>query len=374
MSQLEGFVLGGTSIKAMSYNSQKIMLNPDLSVRAQPSMLQAGGGSTDSRPSGSIEVGLGGGVGFYYEGAKHDEIWDYWQGDFIITNNLEIPVRIVATHFIIGNGYGVFYSLPIVSGVREYFQSVLGSFFGDITKDGWISPNGRVSISGVRIPYYVLFSSLRLYYFFVDRAGGVYSRTLDLPMTQPVKRQSLGLAPVDVIARDKLYTNSTVGVMDYFSSIGSPFISYLGGGGRVEIDYSVPSLKLSLGRASEKTKLTLGPFYTVNFSFETNTFVLRVRNNTQRPLRVVWFDVFNRNSFGWVSCNPTSKPMNHSDFVRYFLPSGTLGGSLFLPGQEGHLEFNWASSYLELSPTFLWAFVTVDLGGLLSYSSIEVST
>lgn len=48
-------------VEAMSYNGQEIKLSPDISG-VKPSMLQTEVKSTDSRPSGTVEVGLDGWV------------------------------------------------------------------------------------------------------------------------------------------------------------------------------------------------------------------------------------------------------------------------------------------------------------------------
>ena len=88
-----------------------------------------------------------------------------------------------------------------------------------------------------------------------------------------------------------------------------------------------------------------------------------VKNNTDRVLRVVWFDGLFRDGDRWVASNVRNRVLRTRDFMDWYSRDAMTADGWILPGGTASCRVNWDwSEDGELSPG-KWAYIAVDSEG-----------
>ena len=98
-----------------------------------------------------------------------------------------------------------------------------------------------------------------------------------------------------------------------------------------------------------------------------------VRNNTNMPLRVVWFEAYRRRWFTWVPGNVTGRELTNDNFQKWYGDGGNLTEDGSIPaGESAVCAANWHGGWLQWSRRVNWAFKAVDEAGSEHFAEAEV--
>jgi hypothetical protein len=303
--------------------------------------------------------------GFYYEGPNYRPIWSVWEGALRLTNTHTHPVRILAAFYFSGNGHGVFSTLPLKKDVFSWLKEPLEGYIGEVDKNGWIKPSGVIENQRLRIPYYSIFSSLRLSFVCLDTENQVSLFHVDFPQSEPEERVSMGLAPYEILSKDRLYTSSTVHATDFYDGTSPSLPQSLVENSPYSLDYIQGQILLSYKEYPsdlKSPKNLFGPYFTIGFGYPKSPYTVSLQNASSNNLKIVWFDIFCKSRDSWVACNSQGRVMLSKEFSRLFQAPE------FIPiNSKYSMDFNWMGTLLSDPSEFKWAFVAVDNFGTLHY-------
>lgn len=98
-----------------------------------------------------------------------------------------------------------------------------------------------------------------------------------------------------------------------------------------------------------------------------------VRNTTDSPLRVVWFEAYSRALGRWSAGNIKGRTLTHADFREWYSDEdGLLEDGSIPPGGAAICSVNWHGSRRPWASRTKWAFKALDQSGNEYYAEAEV--
>lgn len=89
-----------------------------------------------------------------------------------------------------------------------------------------------------------------------------------------------------------------------------------------------------------------------------------VRNTTDSPLHVVWFEAYSRVLGKWSAGNIKGRTLTHADFREWYSDEdGLLEDGAIPPGGAAICSVNWHGSWRPWSRRVKWAFKALDQSG-----------
>jgi hypothetical protein len=89
-----------------------------------------------------------------------------------------------------------------------------------------------------------------------------------------------------------------------------------------------------------------------------------VINNTDRPIKVIWFDGFFNNQGYWLAGNVRNKVLRGSDFLDWYFRQGDMDKDGWIrPGGKAICTVNWHWSASAEDLKTKWAYIGVDAHG-----------
>jgi hypothetical protein len=88
-----------------------------------------------------------------------------------------------------------------------------------------------------------------------------------------------------------------------------------------------------------------------------------VRNTSDRPLKIVWFEVYQEINGVWRASNVLGRTLRGADFAAWYTEGATVRGGVIQPGDTAACDANWHGGD-SLGPMRVkWAFIAVDAAG-----------
>jgi hypothetical protein len=88
-----------------------------------------------------------------------------------------------------------------------------------------------------------------------------------------------------------------------------------------------------------------------------------VTNNTDRPIRIVWFDAFVSHDGEWKASNVRNKVLRTQDFIDWYGGDGGIPEGWLQPGATVSDNVNWHSTETDAEVPVKWAYLAVDAEG-----------
>jgi hypothetical protein len=88
-----------------------------------------------------------------------------------------------------------------------------------------------------------------------------------------------------------------------------------------------------------------------------------VKNNTDRPIRVVWFDGFFRFRGPWIASNVRGRVLRTKDFLEWYSGDDMTADGWLRPGGTASCHVNWHWTETPDDIPSKWAYVAIDAQG-----------
>jgi hypothetical protein len=85
-----------------------------------------------------------------------------------------------------------------------------------------------------------------------------------------------------------------------------------------------------------------------------------VRNQSERPLKIVWFEGFSRVDGRWVPGNVLGRVLRGKTFSRWYTEGDPVENGVIPPGKTAVCDVNWHGSNSPAPLNGKWAFIAVD--------------
>jgi hypothetical protein len=85
-----------------------------------------------------------------------------------------------------------------------------------------------------------------------------------------------------------------------------------------------------------------------------------VTNNTQRPIRVMWFEAFFEHDGIWIASNVRGRPLRADDFLDWYGGEDLTDDGWLRPGGTASCRVNWHWLATPDERSAKWAYVAVD--------------
>ena len=97
-----------------------------------------------------------------------------------------------------------------------------------------------------------------------------------------------------------------------------------------------------------------------------------VTNNTDRPLKVVWFDAYVDVDGKWYASNIVGHAMRSEEFTAWYQQGDKVTNGVIQPGKTAICDVNWHGSNTAKFVKVKWAYILVDDKGNDYYVEKEV--
>ncbi len=97
-----------------------------------------------------------------------------------------------------------------------------------------------------------------------------------------------------------------------------------------------------------------------------------VRNNSNRAIRIVWFEAYENHGGKWFGTNALNRVLRADDFAARFTEGAETKNAVIQPGTSAVCDVNWYSSNEPGLPSLKWAFIGVDSEGIDYFAEAEV--
>lgn len=85
-----------------------------------------------------------------------------------------------------------------------------------------------------------------------------------------------------------------------------------------------------------------------------------VKNNTESPLRVIWFEGYLESNGKWYAANILGHTMRSQDFSSWYTEGDKINNGVILPGKTAVCDVNWHGSNSKKYINIKWSFILVD--------------
>ncbi len=97
-----------------------------------------------------------------------------------------------------------------------------------------------------------------------------------------------------------------------------------------------------------------------------------LKNNSDRPLKVVWFEGYTKYGNSWRANNILGKTLQKREFSQWYTEGDKVIDGVILPGQKAVIDVNWHGSKSGTVLPMKWAYIAVDNFGNDYYVDAEV--
>lgn len=88
-----------------------------------------------------------------------------------------------------------------------------------------------------------------------------------------------------------------------------------------------------------------------------------ITNNTDSPLRVVWFDAHIEVEGKWYASNILGRVMRSPEFTSWYKAGDKINNGVILPGQTAACDVNWHGGNTEKYIKTKWSYILIDEKG-----------
>ncbi len=97
-----------------------------------------------------------------------------------------------------------------------------------------------------------------------------------------------------------------------------------------------------------------------------------VRNNSKRPLKIIWFEGYLKDGEVWYPGNVLGRALRGKEFSAWYTEGAKIQNGIIMPGQVAVCDVNWhGSNYPEVKP-MKWSYIAVDSEGNDFFIEAEV--
>jgi hypothetical protein len=88
-----------------------------------------------------------------------------------------------------------------------------------------------------------------------------------------------------------------------------------------------------------------------------------VKNSTDRPIKIVWFDAYSKFDGQWIAANIRNKVLRTKDFIDWHTTDHMTPDGWLRPGGTASCLVNWHASETPEDTLTKWAYIGVDAQG-----------
>jgi len=85
-----------------------------------------------------------------------------------------------------------------------------------------------------------------------------------------------------------------------------------------------------------------------------------IKNNTTRPLKVVWFEDYLEDNGDWYSANVLGRTMRSEDFSAWYTEGSKIINGVIQPGETAVCVVNWHGSLSKEYVNSKWSYILID--------------
>ena len=92
-------------------------------------------------------------------------------------------------------------------------------------------------------------------------------------------------------------------------------------------------------------------------------FRTEVKNVSDHPLKIVWFEAYRESGGTWYPGNVLSRALREEEFSAWYTEGAAIVHGVIPPGKTAVCDVNWYGSNSPETVRSKWAFITVDASG-----------
>ena len=88
-----------------------------------------------------------------------------------------------------------------------------------------------------------------------------------------------------------------------------------------------------------------------------------IKNNTKKPLKVVWFEAYFKENGNWYAANILGQTMRGKEFSEWYTEGSKIINGVILPGEVATCDVNWHGGQSKEYINVKWSYILVDDNG-----------